>query len=84
MKTKTDKFNRNTWVKVPESDSAPVPPGPKCRTDDASLLKLKWGRGADRNGPERYFLMPKSHHNGDLEHENTKLDKISKIYKDKI
>ena len=53
-----DKFNRNTWVKVPESDSAPVPSCPKCRADDASLLKLKGGRWASRNGQERHFLMP--------------------------
>lgn len=56
-KPNVDKFNRNPWVKVPESGSAPLPPCPSCRTDNASLLKLKGG--ADRDGQERHFLMPK-------------------------
>lgn len=40
-----NKFNRKTWVKVPDSDSVPVSPCPKHRIDDASLLKEKWGGG---------------------------------------
>ena len=67
MKPNMNKFSRNTWVKVPESDSALVPPCPKYRTDDASLLKPKGGMGADKDGQARYFLMPKkSHHIRDL------------------
>ena len=42
-----DKFNRNTWVKVPEFDSAPLSPYPKHRTDSASLIKPK-GAGGER------------------------------------
>lgn len=51
-----DKFNRNTWVKVPEFDSAPLTPYPKHWTDGASLIKPKglWRR-ANRNEWRRYF-----------------------------
>ena len=59
QETNINKSNIKTWVKVPESDSAPVPPCPKHRTDDVSILKPKVGRGADRNEQERHFLMPK-------------------------
>ena len=56
-------------VKVPEFDSAPVPKHPTHRTNDALLLRLKGGEliETDRKGTSK-----KSHHNRDLEHENTK------------
>lgn len=54
-----NKFNRNVWVKVPESDSTLVPASPKHRIDDAFLLKPIMGRETDRNGQTRHFLMLK-------------------------
>lgn len=54
-----DKFKRNAWVKVPESDSTLVPASPKHRIDDAFLLKPKVGRETDRNRLTRHFLMLK-------------------------
>ncbi|KAK7809189.1 hypothetical protein U0070_025598, partial [Myodes glareolus] len=54
VKPNKDKFNSNTWAKVPESDSAPVPPCPKDRTNVTSPSKPKGGRGAGRNGQERW------------------------------
>lgn len=54
-----DKFNRNAWVKVPESDSTPVPTSPKHWRDDAFLLKSKVWRETDRNGLTRHSLMLK-------------------------
>ena len=59
MKPNMVKFNRNTWVKVPEFDSAPLPPCPKRRIHGVSFIKPKRGRRADRNGQERYFFRPK-------------------------
>lgn len=55
--TQTKKLNMakfNTWIKVSESDSVPVLPWHKWRTDDVFLLKSKQGKGnlieMDRKG----------------------------------